>query len=43
MAGEEAKSYLAKMTKRFNAGYAKVYDELCSNRSVGHGPTGSFS
>jgi hypothetical protein len=28
MAGEEAKSYLAEMTKRFNAGYAKVYDEL---------------
>src|SRR4030042_1434284 len=42
MTVDEAKSFLDKMTKRFNAGDVKVYDELWSNRLVGHASGENF-
>jgi predicted ester cyclase len=42
MTVDEAKSFLDKMTKRFNAGDVKVYDELWSNWCVGHGSSENF-
>jgi predicted ester cyclase len=42
MTVDEAKSFCEKLSGRFNAGDQKAYDELWTNRYVGHGSSENF-